>query len=53
MNVCDAECSGAATQIRREVGRDVHDQCICGGVGSSRGVWIWWMGKCDKLRTPD
>lgn len=49
----DAECSGATAKVLWEVGRDVRDQCICGGVGANCWVWIWWVGKHDKLHTPD
>lgn len=53
MNGCDAECSGAATEVRREVGRDVHGECVCGGVGPGGWIRVRWMGERDKLHTSD
>jgi len=43
--VCDAECGGTASQVCWKMGWNLYHQLVCGGVGPSGGVWIWWVGQ--------
>lgn len=53
LNGCDAECSGATTEVLRKMGGDVRDQHLCSGLGADCWVWIRWLGEHDKFHSPD
>lgn len=47
-----AECCGETTIILRRVGRIIHHEHLCGGVGVNSGIWVWRMGKHAQFHTP-
>lgn len=49
----NAECGGATSEVGGKMGGCVHDERICGGVGSSGRLWIRRMGEYGQLHTPD
>ena len=53
MNGCDAECSGATTEILWKMGGGIYDKRFYCGLGPDCWVWIWWVGEHDKFHTPD
>lgn len=44
-----AECGGEASEIPTRMDGNVCDKHLHCDMGFGSRVWIWWMGKCDKL----
>lgn len=48
-----AECCREASIVCWEVGWNVFNQHIYCGMGACGGIWIWWVGQHDQLRSSD